>query len=173
MNAVTLCGLGCRMINSFNSYNDFRVRKALQILDCEPNQTVLGLARQLRLSKSRLSHLFKAQIGISVKSYVVSRRLQEAGRLLLTGTMEIKEIAYRVGYRHGPSFARAFKAQFGATPNRYRKAATLAATMDQPHLLILTPSPRSAARPARVRSELIRTTPASRSPAQKRGSLAS
>jgi AraC-like DNA-binding protein len=109
------------MINSPNSYSDFRVRKALQILDREPNQTVSAVAQRLRLSKSRFSHLFKAQTGTSVKSYVVSRRLHEAVRLLRTTGMEIKEIAYRLGYHHGPSFARVFKAHFGVTPNEYRK----------------------------------------------------
>jgi hypothetical protein len=40
--------------------------------------------------------------------------------------MEIKEIAYYLGYHHGPSVARAFKAQFGATPNLYRKVGSSA-----------------------------------------------
>jgi AraC-like DNA-binding protein len=104
------------------SCHDFRVRKALQIIDREPSQTVPKLAMQLRISKSRFSHLFKAQTGMSFKSYVFKRRLEQAGVLLLNSRMEIKEIAYCLGYHHGPSFARAFKAQFGSTPNRYRQA---------------------------------------------------
>jgi AraC-like DNA-binding protein len=101
--------------------NDFRVRRALQILDRDPNQTVSGLARQLKLSRSRFSHLFKGETGTSIKSYVLRRRLQKAKHLLLNTGMEIKEIAYCLGYHHIPSFARAFKAQFGITPNRYRE----------------------------------------------------
>jgi AraC-like DNA-binding protein len=81
---------------------------------------------QFRISKSRFSHLFKAQTGVTFKSYVVKRRLEQAGFLLLNSRMEIKEIAYCLGYRHGSSFARAFKAQFELTPNRYRQAKVAA-----------------------------------------------
>jgi AraC-like DNA-binding protein len=106
--------------------SDLRVRIALRILDGEPNHTISGLAVKLRLSKSRFSHLFKAETGTSVKTYALNRRLQKARRLLLTTNMEIKEIAYYLGYRHGPSFARAFKTQFGTTPNLYRKVGSSA-----------------------------------------------
>jgi AraC-like DNA-binding protein len=109
-------------MNMVMTCHDFRVRKALQIIDREPGQTVSRLAMQLRISKSRFSHLFKTQTGVSFKSYILRRRLEQAGFLLLNSRMEIKEIAYCLGYRHGPSFARAFKAQFGSTPNRYRQA---------------------------------------------------
>jgi len=112
------------MISSLNPYDDIRVRKALQIIDREPNQAVSTVARQLGLSKSRFSHLFKAKTGTSVKSYVVRRRLCEAAHLLHTTEMEIKEIAYFLGYHHGPSFTRVFKAQFGVTPSQYRMASS-------------------------------------------------
>ena len=108
------------MINSLNSYGDVRVKKALQIIDREPHQAVSGVAQHLTLSKSRFSHLFKAETGTSVKRYMVGRRLREAPHLLRTTEMEIKEIAYLLGYHHGSSFTRAFKAQFGVTPNQYR-----------------------------------------------------
>jgi AraC-like DNA-binding protein len=130
-------------MNPFASCSDLRVQIALQILDGEPNQTVSGLALKLRLSKSRVSHLFKAETGTSVKSYVLKRRLRKARHLLLTTEMEIKEIAYYVGYHHGSSFARAFKARFGATPNRYRKMGSSA-----------TSSLITNKRPLKSRSEL-------------------
>lgn len=103
-----------------NSYSDVRVKRALQIIDREPNQAMSAVAQHISLSKSRFSHLFKAETGTSVKRYVVGRRLREAPRLLRTTGMEIKEIAYLLGYHHGPSFTRVFKAHFGITPNQYR-----------------------------------------------------
>jgi AraC-like DNA-binding protein len=36
--------------------------------------------------------------------------------------MPIKEISYYAGYRHAPSFVRAFRNQFGASPSEYRNA---------------------------------------------------
>jgi AraC-like DNA-binding protein len=161
------------MINSPNSYSDFRIRKALQILEREPNQSVSAVAQQLRLSKSRFSHLFKAETGTSVKRYVVSRRLHEAGHLLRTTGMEIKEVAYRLGYHHGPSFARVFKAQFGVTPNQYRRAGGVAAALDQLNHLVVAPAPRNTVKLAQVHSESIPADRTTRSPALKSGPLAS
>ncbi|MGD0570135.1 MAG: AraC family transcriptional regulator [Candidatus Sulfotelmatobacter sp.] len=154
-----------------NSYSDCRVRQALQIIDREPNQAVAAVAQQLGLSKSRFSHLFKAQTGTSVKSYVVRRRLHEAGHLLRTTGMEIKEIVYRLGYHHGPSFARVFKAQFGVTPNQYRKAGGFASATDSLNRLIPVPTTGNAA--TRGRSETIPTASTTQSSSLKTGSLAS
>jgi AraC-like DNA-binding protein len=159
--------------NSLNPYSDVRVRKALQIIDREPNQTISAVAQQLKLSKSRFSHLFKAETGTSVKSYVVSRRLRKAAHLLRATGMEIKEVAYLLGYQHGPSFTRVFKAQFGVTPNQYRKAEKAASTRSQLNLLIPAPAPGNTARQARLRSEKIRADRTTRSRALKAGSLAS
>ena len=161
------------MITLLNSYSDFRVRKALQILDREPNQAVSAVAQQLRLSNSRFSHLFKAQTGTSVRNYVVSRRLHEAVHLLRTTGMEIKEIAYRVGYHHGPSFVRVFKSQLGVTPNQYRKAEGLASPVDQLSLLIPVSAPGNTVRRARVRGRTIATAGTTRSANLRSGSLPS
>jgi len=161
------------MLNTFHSCNDFRVQKALQILDREPNQTVAAVAQQLGLSKSRFSHLFKAETGTSVKSYVVRLRLREAGHLLRTTGMEIKEIVYRLGYHHGPSFARVFKAQFGMTPNQYRKAGDFTSAMDPPGFLLPEPTTANASRPCGIGSEKVEAAPTTQSPSLKTGSLAS
>lgn len=155
-------------MKSFVSGSDYRVRKALQSLDREPNQALSGLAHQLRLSRSRLSHLFKAETGFSIKSYVFSCRLQKAGHLLLTTKMAIKEIAYSLGYRHGPSFVRAFKAQFGAPPSRYRKAGGSSADPDESDYLVFAPDARIAGNLSRVCSESISAGRAVRVPALKR-----
>jgi AraC-like DNA-binding protein len=162
-----------KVMNSLNSYSDVRVRKALQIIDREPNQAVSAVARQLKLSKSRFSHLFKAETGTSVKSYVVSRRLRKAAHLLRATGMEIKEVAYLLGYQHGPSFSRVFKAQFGVTPNQYRMAENFAFTRGQLNLVIPAQALGNTARQARLRSETIKIDRTTRSRALKAGSLAS
>jgi len=72
------------------------------------------------LSSSRLSHLFKAATGVSLQGFLTMRRLQVALHLLHSTEMPIKEISYRAGYRHAPSFVRAFRNHFGASPSGYR-----------------------------------------------------
>jgi AraC family transcriptional regulator, arabinose operon regulatory protein len=99
---------------------DLRIRKVIQDLKEDPSRTLPELAHSCQMSTSRLSHLFKREIGSNLKNYRLDRRLQVASSLLSTGTA-IKEIAYSAGYHHASSFARAFKSRFGSSPTRYRR----------------------------------------------------
>jgi len=73
---------------------------------------------------SRLSHLFKHEMGTNVKNYRLDCRLQVGAALLLSTGTPIKEIAYSAGYHHTSSFARAFKTRFGSSPACYRSVTT-------------------------------------------------
>ena len=99
---------------------DFRIQKVVQVLNEDPSRTLPELARSCQMSMSRLSHLFKDEIGTNVKSYRIDCRLQVAAAMLVSTSMAIKEIAYTSGYRHSSSFVRAFKTHFGLSPACYR-----------------------------------------------------
>jgi len=103
---------------------DGRVQRVVQVLNEDPFRTLPELAHSCQMSMSRLSHLFKNEIGINVKNYRTERRLQIAASKLASTGMPIKEIAYTVGYRHSSSFVRAFKTHFGLSPASYRTEAT-------------------------------------------------
>ena len=100
---------------------DCRIRKVIQVLKKDPSRALPELADSCQISISRLSHLFKDEIGTNVKNYRLSCRLQLAVALLLSTSAPIKEIAYTAGYHHSSSFVRAFKARFGFAPTRYRR----------------------------------------------------
>jgi AraC-like DNA-binding protein len=100
---------------------DFRIARVLQVLDNNPLRTHQDLAQNCKISVSRLSHLFKDEVGINVKDYRRDCRLQLAAEMLLRTDMPIKGIAWSAGYRHYSSFVRAFKNHFGLSPVSYRK----------------------------------------------------
>ena len=100
---------------------DFRVQRVVQTLHNDPFRTLPELAHYCRISASRLSHLFRAEIGVNVKQYRLDCRLQMAAEILVSTDRSIKEIAYSAGYRHCSSFVRAFNAHFGLSPACYRK----------------------------------------------------
>jgi len=104
---------------------DHRVRTVLQAIDADLALDLHALARVVNLSSSRLSHLFKSSMGMSLQSYLANQRLQQAAALLESTQVPVKEVSYRVGYRHAPSFARAFKNAFGSSPNDYRSRQRL------------------------------------------------
>jgi AraC family transcriptional regulator of arabinose operon len=100
---------------------DFRIQKVVQVLNEYPSRTLPELADTCQISTSRLSHLFKSEIGTNVKNYRLDCRLRVAAEMLVSTDMPIKEIAYTTGYRHTSSFARAFRTHFGLSPACYRK----------------------------------------------------
>ncbi|MGA9509182.1 MAG: AraC family transcriptional regulator [Candidatus Sulfotelmatobacter sp.] len=100
---------------------DFRIRRVIQVLQDDPSRTLPELAYACQISMSRLSHLFKREIGTNVKNYRLDYRLQVAAALLLSTGTAVKEIAYSAGYRHTSSFVRAFKTRFGSSPACYRR----------------------------------------------------
>jgi AraC-like DNA-binding protein len=100
---------------------DFRIRRVIRVLKENPTLTLPELAYACQISMSRLSHLFKHEIGTNVKNYRLDCRLQVAAALLLSTGTAIKEIAYSAGYQHTSSFVRAFKTRFGSSPASYRR----------------------------------------------------
>jgi AraC-like DNA-binding protein len=101
---------------------DGRIRMVVQVIESNPSRSISDLAGMVNLSVSRLSHLFKAATGLSLQHFLTTCRLQSALHLLHSTEMPIKEISYYAGYRHAPSFVRAFRNQFGASPSEYRNA---------------------------------------------------
>jgi AraC family transcriptional regulator, arabinose operon regulatory protein len=108
-------------LESETGREDCRIRKVVQVLKKDPSCALPELANSCQISVSRLSHLFKHEIGTNVKNYRVGCRLQVAAALLLSTTAPVKEIAYTAGYHHASSFVRAFKARFGFSPTCYRR----------------------------------------------------
>jgi AraC family transcriptional regulator, arabinose operon regulatory protein len=104
---------------------DYRVRKVLSAVKMDPALDIQGLAHMVSLSSSRLSHLFKTSTGSSLQNFLSNWRLEKAAGLLQSTEMPVKEISYFVGYRHAPSFVRAFRKRYGYSPNDYRNQQRL------------------------------------------------
>jgi AraC family transcriptional regulator of arabinose operon len=100
---------------------DRRIQKVIQVLNEDPSWTLPELAHGCEVSISRLSHLFKDEIGTNVKNYRLGCRLQMAATMLVSTGMPIKEIAISAGYHHSSSFVRAFRTHFGLSPACYRR----------------------------------------------------
>ena len=104
------------------SHSDFRIEKTTRLLHENSSRTVGEVAGACSLSTSRLSHLFKTEVGTTVGKFRCTCRFSEARRMLSdTPEMAIKEIAYTLGYHHTSSFTRAFEHTVGESPTDYRK----------------------------------------------------
>jgi AraC family transcriptional regulator, arabinose operon regulatory protein len=101
---------------------DPRVRKVLDLIssDLAADYDVPGLAREVALSPSRLSHLFKEEVGEPVMGAVIRLRLNQAARLLEHTVDDVGAIAREVGFGSPYYFSRQFRRHFGMSPRQYR-----------------------------------------------------
>ena len=76
-------------------------------------------------SKSHLSRVFPLLTGYSISAYLRARRLTEAARLLADGAPDILSVALEAGYGSHEAFTRAFRDQFGITPDQFRRQRDL------------------------------------------------
>jgi AraC family transcriptional regulator len=74
------------------------------------------------MSPSTFARLFKASVGATAHSFVLSRRLQRA-EILLNGDTSLSEIALAVGFASQSHFTEAFRRRTGRTPSRVRRQA--------------------------------------------------
>ena len=72
------------------------------------------------VSRFHLSRSFATIAGLPVMAYVRGRRLTLAAQKLLAGAPDILAVALDVGYSSHEAFTRAFREQFGQTPEHLR-----------------------------------------------------
>jgi AraC family transcriptional regulator len=83
------------------------------------------VARVSGVSRYHLSRAFGTATGHSLMRYVRGRRLSEAARALSAGASDILSVALDAGYGSHEAFTRAFRDQFGLTPEAVRAQRSL------------------------------------------------
>ncbi|GMA65156.1 AraC family transcriptional regulator [Alicyclobacillus fastidiosus] len=101
---------------------DPRVEEVLQLMSQRFSEgiSVDMLAKQVGLSASRLSHIFKQQVGESIIECLIKLRLRHASRLLERTTEQISEISDLCGFQSPYYFTRKFREHYGMSPTQYR-----------------------------------------------------
>ena len=82
--------------------------------------TLADVAKAAHLSVSRLAHLFREQMGMTIVDYLTNVRINHAKRMLLTTENNCTRICYEVGYNNQSYFTRVFKQITGMTPREFR-----------------------------------------------------
>lgn len=79
------------------------------------------IAANACVSRYHLLRAFGAATGTSIMRYLRGRRLSVAARRLSEGAADILKVAVDAGYGSHEAFSRAFKEQFGTTPESVRQ----------------------------------------------------
>ncbi len=78
------------------------------------------IAQKLFISKYRLEHLFKEQIGISLWEYIIIKRLMLANELIQK-KYSIENASYSAGFCNYSNFFRLYKKHYNMTPSEFKK----------------------------------------------------
>jgi len=78
-------------------------------------------ASKLNLTSKHLSHTVKSLTGKTAKEFIQDRLILESKRLLLHTDLEIKEIAYQIGFEEPLHFSGFFKKSTGISPTAFRE----------------------------------------------------
>lgn len=92
------------------------------------SERALGLediAAACGVSRSHLANAFVTATGCPVMRYLKARRLSEAARQLAGGASDILTVALEYGYGSHEAFTRAFRDQFGHTPEQVRERGSV------------------------------------------------
>lgn len=125
------------------------IGKALWFIESHFGERVTldDVARASGLSRFHLSRTFAAAVGQPVVAYLRGRRLSEAARLLVSGAPDILQVALSAGYSSHEAFTRAFRDQFGLTPDDARRRPLSDLKLVEP--IRVSDQPAPAMQPAR------------------------
>ncbi|MCR5000586.1 MAG: helix-turn-helix transcriptional regulator [Lachnospiraceae bacterium] len=114
----------CGIEKGFNLATDERVQKVLCYLENSntiPTDIMEELCKEACLSESRLSHLFKEQMGIALGRYLVLEKMKK-GYLHYCNTGNITEAALNAGFDSPSHFAATCKRMFGISFSEFIKS---------------------------------------------------
>lgn len=83
--------------------------------------SLIDLAHMVGTNEFHLKKTFKEVYGTTVFGYLLQQRMEEARKLLLSGEMNINQIALHLGYKNANHFSSAFKKHFGFSPSELRR----------------------------------------------------
>lgn len=98
-----------------SSINDARINQALEIIRRKEeinNNVIPEILKMINISQSRLSHLFKEQVGVSLNSYLVMIKLEKAYRYISEG-QNFTNAALMAGFDSASHFASTSKYMIG------------------------------------------------------------
>lgn len=109
------------LTEAFSDVSQHSLHEVLQTVEhnFERKLSQQTIAKQLNMSPSRLSHMFKDLCGIGFCHYLVCRRLEEAELMLAQSKANITAVAFELGFANPSHFCRAFKEHLGITPTAY------------------------------------------------------
>ena len=94
-------------------YISWRIRENIRVSE---------IAAYFGYNEKYITTFFKKSSGVSLKSYILSRKMELAQALLTDTNLPIAQIGYEIGFSDNHNFSSAFKKVTGQSPSAYRNS---------------------------------------------------
>lgn len=103
--------------------HDTFILKLAQIIseNITSNDLITCASAKLELSKDYISRTFRQKTGMTLKDYIILRKVDEAQTILSRSNKKVYEISDYLGYSTVDYFTKIFKRMTGETPTQYRR----------------------------------------------------
>lgn len=135
----TLCNAGCHLLygtavvdvlkqgnlvsgDRIQDYKRVSIEKTLNYIDDHylEHLTLAGISRNVNMSPSYLEQLFKTLNGFTMWDYILTKRVSDAEKYLVSTDLRVLDISMKCGFASLTYFNRVFKRITGFTPKDYR-----------------------------------------------------
>ena len=115
---VDICAKYLTLVNGLEATsNDIALNVQQYLLNhYKEDISIDDLVNTFNVSKSTLHNHFKQEFNTSIHQRLLSIRLNEARKLLVSSSYSIKEIALKCGFKDSDYFSKSFKKMYGLTP---------------------------------------------------------
>nr|MDA3854504.1 ATP-binding protein [Bacteroidales bacterium] len=107
-----------------NKMDEVFLKKTIKIIEEKIDTEKINpeyLSEMLNMSQRQLYRKIKAVSGSTVQEFITRIRMERASEMLLTTSLSISEIAYKVGFSEVSNFSRTFSKHFECSPTKYAK----------------------------------------------------
>jgi AraC family transcriptional regulator, regulatory protein of adaptative response / methylphosphotriester-DNA alkyltransferase methyltransferase len=94
--------------------------EAMRIVEAEyaADLELDDIARRVASSRRQLQRAYAEIGGTTFREHLTRVRMERAAALLANGSLTVREVARRVGYRQPAQFAKTFRRHLGSVPSR-------------------------------------------------------
>lgn len=103
-----------------NSYHDTIPAQLIKYIDKNFTNDISldSIAKKFNYSVSHICHIFKESYGISIKQYILQKRLNCVHAEILQGK-KVQKVSQAYGFKNYPAFFRIYKKTFGIAPSKH------------------------------------------------------
>lgn len=110
---TTMKGEQMQLYTDIVDYISWRIRENIRVSE---------IAAYFGYNEKYITTFFKKSSGVSLKSYILSQKMELAQALLTDTNLPIAQIGYEIGFSDNHNFSSAFKKVTGQSPSAYRNS---------------------------------------------------